>query len=116
VTLGATHYRWRPDVRRIVQLTESRFSRVKANTYVAHPWPGWSYVSVDWWARRGRGYPIERDVGEQLLAYLLNLPGLPPLRHYIWQHTLWTSWGGKSLWRPDDHSGRLRHLHMTFWR
>jgi hypothetical protein len=46
----------------------------------------------------------------------MNLPGEPHLRHTIWRHQLWTSWGGYSYWARDDHAGDLRHLHVTYWK
>jgi hypothetical protein len=114
--LGATHYRWRADVARTVQQVHRRFSPISANTYVAHPWPGWSHVSVDYWGPGGRGDPIREDIGREIREFLFDLPGAPMIRHTIFQHQLWTSYGGVSYWRPDDHSGALRHLHVTYWR
>lgn len=48
-------------------------------------------------------------------GFLMHLPGPPFIRHTILGHTLWTSFAGESLWVPPDHSGRLRHLHVTYW-
>lgn len=50
-----------------------------------------------------------------LRRFLRNLPGQPMIRHTILDHQLWTSWGGYSWWRADDHTGALRHLHVTYW-
>ena len=113
--LGPTHYDFRPDVRRVVRHVESVFPAVRANTYKDHPWPNWDRVSVDFWGRGGRGDPIARDTGREVLEYLLTIPDLPPLRHWIYLHHLWTSFGGVSWWAPFDHSGKLRHVHVTFW-
>lgn len=114
--LGPTHYRFRPDVARVVRLVEARFPGVRGNTYVDHPWPGWDNVSVDFWWRGGRGDPIPRDIGRAVLEYLLEISNRPTIRHWIYLHTLWTSFGGVSTWRADDHSGNLRHVHVTFWK
>lgn len=114
--LGPTHYRFRPDVARVVHLVEARFRRVRGNTYVDHPWPGWDNVSVDFWDAAGRGFPIARRTGYEVLDYLLTISKLPPLRHWIYRHGLWTSFGGSSWWPANDHSGRLRHVHVTFWK
>jgi hypothetical protein len=114
--LGKTEYSWRPDVAAVVRRLESRFPRVKANTYEDHPWESWDRVSIDFWGARGRGDSIGKRMGERVLAALLGLSDKPPMRHWIFEHTLWTSWGGESYWRANDHSGRLRHVHVTFWK
>ena len=113
--LGPTHFTWRPDVKEIVQLVLRRFPRVTANTYVDHPWPGWDGQSVDFWGPRGRGDAIGLEDGREIRKLLMNLPGKPDIRHTIYRHRLWTSFGGSSYWRPEDHSKRLRHLHVTYW-
>ena len=110
------HYRWRRDVRRVVQATLTRYPALSANTYIDHPWVGWDGVSVDFWDNRGCGWPADSDTLHRALSYLFHLPGKPHIRHTILEHTLWTSYGGKSYWRPNDHSGRERHLHVTYWR
>lgn len=112
---GATRYRWKPSVDAIVRVIEARWRRVKCNTYVCHPWCGWSNVSIDCWGEGGRGDPLPLETGQEIRAFLMKLPGKPLIRHTILQHQLWTSWGGYSYWSPDDHSGRLRHLHVTYW-
>ena len=112
---GATRYFWTSDVRRNVQLVLSRFSPVTANTYICHPWCGWGPWSVDFWGAGGRGAAIQEDLGLAIRAYLMGLPGSPYIRHTIFEHWLWTSFGGYSWWAADDHSGVLRHLHVTYW-
>jgi hypothetical protein len=114
--LGATRWRWRRDVRRRVRLLSARFPQAKANTYVCHPWCGWGRVSVDFWGPGGRGDPIDKQLGQELLQTARALPGPPYLRHTIYLHQLWTSFGGYSLWRKDDHSDELRHVHLTYWK
>lgn len=113
---GATRHHWTPEVRRTVQLVFSRFPGVTANTYVCHPWCGWGSFSVDYWGARGRGDALRGDRAESIRAFLMNLPGRPWIRHTILDHQLWTSWGGYSYWSRDDHSGNLRHLHVTYWK
>jgi len=112
---GATHYRWRPDVAIVVQRILSQFPQVTVNTYVCHPWCGWSDQSLDVWGSGGRGDPLPRDIGLASRNFLMNLSGPPMIRHTIWRHQIWTAWGGYSRWVADDHSGRLRHLHVTYY-
>lgn len=111
---GATRYHWDRDVANVVQLVLSRFPRLTANTYVCHPYCGWGHRSVDLWDRGGRGDPVPRDLGLASVNFLFNLTEGPLIRHYIFEHTLWTSFGGKSYWAADDHSGDLRHVHVTY--
>lgn len=116
MALGPTHYDWRRDVARIVREVERRWPEVKGNTYEDHPWPGWDHVSVDFWDAAGRGHPIRLSTGWQIRQYLYNRTIGPRIRHTIYLHQLWTSFGGYSRWVPDDHSGNLRHLHLTYWK
>jgi hypothetical protein len=115
VELGATHWNVRPDVRRLAENAVRRVGPASWNTYEGHPWPGWDAVSVDFWGPAGRGAPIRWDVALAIRRYLMNRPGEPYIRHTILGHTLWTSFGGESIWTPNDHSGHLRHLHVTWW-
>jgi hypothetical protein len=114
--LGATHYGWTRDVRREVEQALAAFPQLSANTYKNHPWPGWDDVSVDYWSWQGRGYPAPMDVLENCRDYVLSHVSHRAVRHWILGHTLWTSFGGFSYWAPADHSGRLRHLHVTYWK
>jgi hypothetical protein len=113
--LGATHYMWRPDCERVVRAAEKRFPRTKANTYYGHPFPGWGHQSADFWGVGGRGDSIPEHTGELLLDWLMELEWGPNIRHTIFRHSLWTSFGGYSPWPADDHSGALRHVHVTWW-
>lgn len=112
---GETRYHWREDVREVVGKIKREFPQARPNTYVCHPWCGWAPVSVDWWGAGGRGDPIGDDLGHRLLRYAFRLPGKPYLRHTIFNHQLWTSFGGYSYWTANDHSGALRHVHLTYW-
>lgn len=114
--LGATRHSWVPAVRHNVHLVLNEFSAVTANTYVCHPWCGWGRYSVDFWGPGGRGDALRDDLGPKIARFLSNRPGPPFIRHTIWEHRLWTSFGGFSEWSRNDHSGRLRHLHVTYWK
>lgn len=109
------HYDWVPKVSRVVELTLSRYPRLSANTYVDHPWEGWDAFSVDFWAAAGCGVPAPWSVLNHARAYLFDMSGPPLIRHTILGHTLWTSFGGFSYWAAKDHSGKERHLHVTYW-
>lgn len=111
---GATRYRWDRDVHAVVQSLLSTFPRVTANTYVCHPFCGWSSRSVDVWGADGRGDAIDPQLGKDSLDFLFDLAWGPQIRHYIYRHTLWTRWGGSSKWVANDHSGALRHVHVTY--
>lgn len=113
---GATTHSWVPEVRANVNKVVSAWPQVRANSYVCHPWCGWSRFSVDFWWKGGRGDALPTHLGPEIRRFLMNLPGPPQIRHTIWQHQLWTSWGGITFWSPNDHSGRLQHLHVTYWR
>src|SRR5215218_7094484 len=87
---GATKYLWVPSVREVVQSVKRRWPAVTANTYVCHPWCGWSRWSVDFWGSGGRGSPIPASSGYEIRRYLMNLPGNPVIRHTILDHAIWT--------------------------
>lgn len=112
--LGTTHWRLRPDVLKVAATIARQFP-VTWNTYEGHPWSGWDHRSVDFWGPGGRGDPIPLEVGREVLQALRGMPGLPHIRHHIYLNRLWTSWGGYSWWPSEDHSGRLRHVHVTYW-
>jgi hypothetical protein len=71
---------------------------------------------MDCWGPGGRGDPLRGDTPEKIRRYLMGLAGAPFIRHTILDHQIWTSWGGVSYWGPNDHTGSLRHLHVTYWR
>lgn len=112
---GATRYVYAPAVERVVQSVTQRFPLTSANTYVCHPWCGWGKWSVDFWGPGGRGDPIRPETAERTLRFLYALPGLPNIRHTIYEHRIWTSWGGLSYWSRNDHTGPLRHVHVTYY-
>lgn len=112
--LGATRYHWSPEVSSVVHRCLNEFPRLTANTYVCHPWCGWGSYSVDFWGPGGRGDAAPRDTLAQARRFLMAQNAPPRIRHTILEHELWTRWGGYSRWARDDHSGRLRHLHVTY--
>lgn len=69
---------------------------------------------MDFWGPGGRGDAIGVHTGLEIRRYVMHLEGQPLIRHTIFQHQLWTRWGGYSRWTADDHSGGLRHLHVTY--
>ena len=114
MALGRTTYDWRPDVHRRVLDVLARFPSVTANTYINHPFPGWDDRSVDFWGPGGRGDAIDRATGAKIQNYLLGLTEGPAIRHTIYLHRWWTNWAGWLKWNADDHSGQLRHVHVTY--
>lgn len=115
MTPAQQHRDWRPDVRAIVLDVEHKWDGIEGITYVDHPWPGWDNRSVDFWDDASRWLPAGLETLRHIRAYLMDRRGPPFIRHTILRHTLWTSFGGYSEWVPDDHSGRYRHLHVTYW-
>lgn len=114
--LGATRHKWVPAVAANVHRVLRAHPQLTANTYICHPWCGWGRFSVDFWGPGGRGDAAPFHVLESSRRLLMNLSGPPVIRHTILEHMLWTSFGGVSYWAADDHSGGLRHLHVTYWR
>jgi hypothetical protein len=113
---GATRYHWTPAVQDTIDRVRKHWPNVRPNTYVCHPWCGWASVSVDYWGLGGRGHPLHGHQAEEIRIFLMHLRGAPYIRHTILDHQLWTSWGGYSYWGRRDHTGALRHLHVTYWK
>ena len=111
---GRTLYTWDTDVKRVVRQITRKFPRVSVNTYECHPYCGWERRSLDVWGERGRGHPLRYAQAQLILDYVFNLPGLPNIRHYILEQTLWVAGRGELPWPAFDHSGDLRHLHVTY--
>lgn len=112
--LGETHWNWDEDVRGVVERVLNAFDGVTANTYVAHPFPGWDGRSVDFWGPNGRGHRINAFTGWRIVSFIRNLPGPPYIRHHIYNHDIWVRGVGWYDWEKSDHSGRLRHVHVTY--
>ena len=115
MTVHQQHRRWRPDVAEIVRDIERRWPNLECITYVDHPWPGWDGRSFDVWDKAATWRPADLHTLRSVSRYLFERPGGPFIRHTILRHRLWTSFGGRSWWTPDDHSGSRRHLHVTYW-
>lgn len=113
---GKTTHSWVGPVRQIVHRIERNWPQVRCNSYICHPWCGWSRYSIDVWSVPGRGSPLSLELARTIRTYLMGLPGQPLIRHTILGHELWTSWGGYSFWRANDHSGSSAHLHITYWK
>jgi hypothetical protein len=119
--LGKTRHHWDPDVHRVVQRVFNRFSSVSCNTYDCHPFCGppgdrgaWQRRSIDIWGPAGRGDPLDPHLSELALDFLIELPGKPLIRHWILDHTLWVRGVGYLPWPANDHTGLLRHVHVTY--
>jgi|SRR5215207_4368994 len=115
MTVTQQHRRWRPDVLQVVRDIEGEFPGLECVTYIDHPWPGWDGQSFDVWQDAGTWTPAGTKVLHRVRRFCMRRDWPPGIRHTILGHTLWTSFGGYSQWVPDDHSGRLRHLHVTYW-
>lgn len=114
IALGATKYKWRPDVAALVDRFERRYA-TKGNTYDDHP-TGWNLdeVSVDFWSPRGRGYNIRTEVGNQIHHRLLYRGLEPNFRWIIWYGIIYYPGGAhQRYWDPADL--HYDHVHVTFW-
>lgn len=110
------HWDFDGDVERVVRRAERRFPGLHGATYYDHPWPGWDGRSVDFWGSAPPEWrPISTRRGLALVRYLMAEPGAPWIRHWIFRNTLWTSWGGYSVWPANDHLGSMQHVHVTYW-
>jgi hypothetical protein len=115
MTVVQQHRNWRADVERVVRDLEASFPGLECITYIDHPWPGWDGRSFDVWADARSWSPASLERLKAVRHYLMTLSYGPRIRHTILAHQLWTSFGGRSRWEPDDHSGTRRHLHVTYW-
>lgn len=109
------HREWRGDVGSVVAYIEAHFPEAECVTYLGHPWPGWDGRSFDVWADASTWRPLNRFTLYRIRRRLMRLQWGPYIRHTILGHTLWTSYGGYSRWQADDHRGKKRHLHVTYW-
>jgi hypothetical protein len=115
VTPAQQHRNWRSDVAGVVAALEHRYPRLECITYVDHPYPGWDGRSFDVWRDAQTWTPAHGKELHTCKRWLMGLPWGPYIRHTILGHVLWTSFGGRSVWVPDDHSREDRHLHVTYW-
>jgi hypothetical protein len=102
-------------VRLVVAQVERRWPELELITYRAHPWPGWDGQSFDVWDESSTWDNAPYRRLESVRLFLMDKVGEPYIRHTILGHRLWTSFGGYSEWASSDHSGRRRHLHVTYW-
>jgi hypothetical protein len=99
----------------VVAKVLDEFPSITANTYRDHPFAGWDNRSADFWGRGGRGDAIPRDTGFEVVEYLKKISDPPRIRHWIYLHRWWTDWEGMVKWPANDHSGVLRHVHITWY-
>ncbi len=126
-----TRYFWRPDVEAWARYLVDTYG-VSCNTYHEHPEDyGFDVASTDadgtvWyvqntsldvWAYDGRGYALDKELGDTILSLLFGDLGLPNINWIIWQGWIWKRAGDWS-WFSDDTSdadmGHWRHIHVTF--
>ena len=113
LSFGPTHWTVRPDVRQVADRVSRRFG-ASWNTYADHP-PGMGLdaVSVDFWARGGRGENLGRLKRRRIARYLRRgSAGIPwrwiinGRRGYLPDGRRFTPPGG-AVWNAG-------HVHVTF--
>lgn len=110
---GATHHNVLPAVRLIADKLASQVG-CSWNTYFCHPTPHClDDVSVDFWARGGRGFWISGEDGLYVAQAAIKMHPNPPLKYVLWRGRLWSPGRG---WRDYGRRGRSHrhHVHMTF--
>lgn len=122
-----TRYGWHSDVRDVVDKVFRGFGgepwRITINTYVDHP-EGWSEKlgydtqrrSFDTWGPRGRGDPINPDLGDRIVRFIFSDPDPPWISWLIWQGRIWSRAAG-GIWMPWDDDGtglHFDHPHCTY--
>ena len=119
---GTTRHVWDEDVRRVVHRIKQRYPLVTTNTYDCHPFcgpagnrQGWARRSIDVWDSAGRGDPLPHDLARHIAKFLMHMPGEPYIRHLIVEHDMWLRGAGWLTWPRNDHTGPLRHVHVTYW-
>lgn len=113
------HYSWTPPVRRVAQEIVRKFP-VSVNTYYKHypPTRRFEYVSLDVWARRGRGYYLPPKVGRRVWRYLWYRRGIG-WNHGIYRGRKWRryrGWSRSPAGPPDSDPGHHAHIHITYRR
>ncbi|HZB08036.1 MAG TPA: hypothetical protein VE525_02865 [Rubrobacter sp.] len=107
-----------------------RFNGISINTYADHP-EGWSAKlgyntavrSFDVWDNSGRGEPINRPIGDRVVNFVFQDPGIPYISWCIWKGEIWQRSKTPRRWRKwqDDGTGlHFDHPHFTMmprgWR
>jgi hypothetical protein len=114
-----TRYFWTPGVAAFLRGLVRRFPNISVNTYHLHP-PGWGQyerVSFDVWDRRGRGYPLDPEVGLRVWRYLWEYEGAPYWEWGIYRGKIWTrstGWGPSPPGPADSDPGHWKHIHVSF--
>ena len=116
-----TRYGWEKDVRRLIDDLFKRFDGISINTYVNHP-EGWTKKlgynttvrSFDVWDNKGRGVPIDRDIGDRVVKFVFEDKGIPYISWCIWEDEIWTretkEW---REWKDDGTGKHFDHPHFT---
>jgi hypothetical protein len=125
-----TRYGWDEDVRNLIDRIFKRFDGISINTYADHP-EGWSAKlgyntavrSFDVLDNAGRGEPINRSIGDRVVDFVFEDPGIPYISWCIWEGEIWQRSKTPRRWRKwqDDGTGRhFDHPHFTMmprgWR
>jgi hypothetical protein len=118
-----TRYEWTPIVRDYVYHLFRTFNHISINTYHKHPgaeisggaqWANRDTRSYDVWDRRGRGYPIDKPLGNAIVQYLMSDPGEPYIDWIIWDTRVWRrSTGRWSFFASDSFNAHRDHIHET---
>lgn len=121
-----TRYGWRADVKAYVYRLFRFFRYISINTYVEHPGreistaaaAGHDTTSFDIWGVGGRNDPINPELGDALVAYLLHDADPPFVAWLIYKRRVYTP-NGRGGWNvgpfgTDPFSWHDNHVHVTF--
>ena len=113
-----THFSFAPAVERVARDVVNRFD-VSVNTYYLHPPPAPQYerVSLDVWARAGRGHRLDPTVGQKVFDYLFSLPGEPDIEWAIYRGSIWQrgkGWGPSPSGPADSDPRHDHHIHISY--
>lgn len=112
-----TRYTWRPYVRNYVDRLFTFYKGISINTYVDHP-TGYrrDTTSLDVWDAKGRGYPLNPELGDAIFHYLLHDPTPPLVDWIIWKRRIYTRANGLRgvPFGNDPFSWHDDHIHVTF--
>lgn len=122
-TTYPTHHRWDEDVFRLILDYEAEFPGIYINTYKFHP-PArsgpeftWEFRSFDVWDKRGRGWPLDRRLGETVFDRIMDDPRAPYIAWIIYAGWMWTPGGGWEVFDPPEDGsdpGHYNHIHVTY--
>ena len=122
VAMYPTHHEWNDDVYRFVLKYEAQYEGIYINTYLMHPpvyGRTWEFRSFDVWDVAGRGFALDRALGDEVKRTIMSDPEPPWIQWIIYKGILWKlTNGGEQPWdlQPDDGSdfGHWNHIHVTF--